>query len=63
MNRRLFTFPSTFLCVFLPLFLAMTPLWAAEEAPIQIEANHMLSVEKTNNVQFSGSYVVGGKNQ
>jgi lipopolysaccharide export system protein LptA len=54
MNRRSFTFPSTFLCVLLSLFLPMTPLWAAEEAPIQIEANHMLSVEKTNNVQFSG---------
>jgi lipopolysaccharide export system protein LptA len=54
MNRRSFTFPSTFLYVFLSLFLARTPLWAAEETPIQIEANHMLSVEKTNNVQFSG---------
>ena len=54
MNRRPLTFSITFFSVFLSPFLAITPLWAAEEPPIQIEANHMLSVEKTNSVQFSG---------
>jgi lipopolysaccharide export system protein LptA len=54
MNRRLVTFLVTLLFVLSSFFLVNDPLWAAEEAPIQIEANHMLSVEKTNNVQFSG---------
>ena len=54
MNRRSITFPITLLSVLLSPLLGMSPLWAAEEPPIQIEANHMLSVEKTNNVQFSG---------
>jgi lipopolysaccharide export system protein LptA len=36
------------------LLLVIRPLLAADDIPIQIEANHMLSVEKTNSVQFSG---------
>jgi lipopolysaccharide export system protein LptA len=54
MNRRLFACPLTVLSILLFPFLTIRPLSAVEEAPIQIEANHMLSVEKTNNVQFSG---------
>jgi lipopolysaccharide export system protein LptA len=54
MNRRSCTFPITLLSIFFFPLLGMSPLWAAEDPPIQIEANHMLSVEKTNNVQFSG---------
>jgi lipopolysaccharide export system protein LptA len=54
MNRRSLAFPITFFSVLLSPFLVINPLWAAEEPPIQIEANHMLSVEKTNSVQFSG---------
>jgi lipopolysaccharide export system protein LptA len=54
MNRRSLAFSITLFSFFLSPFPAISPLWAAEEPPIQIEANHMLSVEKTNNVQFSG---------
>jgi lipopolysaccharide export system protein LptA len=54
MNHRSLIFPLSLLIVAFSTFLLIHPLSAAEEPPIQIEANHMLSVEKTNNVQFSG---------
>jgi lipopolysaccharide export system protein LptA len=54
MNCRSFIFSIASLSVVFSLLLAIRPLSAAEEPPIQIEANHMLSVEKSNSVQFSG---------
>jgi lipopolysaccharide export system protein LptA len=44
----------TVLSVISSCLLVIRPLPAADDPPIQIEANHMLSVEKTNSVQFSG---------
>jgi lipopolysaccharide export system protein LptA len=54
MNCRSFMFWITPLLIIFSLLPAACLLFAADDLPIQIEANHMLSVEKTNSVQFSG---------
>ncbi len=54
MNRRSFMCSVTSFSFIFSFLLVACPLFAAEESPIQIEANHMSSVEKTNSVQFSG---------
>jgi lipopolysaccharide export system protein LptA len=54
MNRRCFIFSITVFSFLFSLSPVIRPLFAVDEPPIQIEANHMLSMEKTNTVQFSG---------
>ncbi|MDR3630350.1 MAG: lipopolysaccharide transport periplasmic protein LptA [Desulfocapsaceae bacterium] len=54
MNRRLFIFSIISFSAILSLFLVIRQGGAAEDLPIQVEANRMLSVEKNNTVQFSG---------
>jgi len=54
MNRRAFRALNISFSVIASLLLVIHSGLAAEDPPIQVEANHMLSVEKTNSVQFSG---------
>ena len=54
MKCRHLTISVFFIWTLISPVLAFQSFSAAGEAPIQIEANHMLSMEKTNSVQFSG---------
>jgi lipopolysaccharide export system protein LptA len=54
MYRRLFRASTLSFFVIASLVLTGHSGVAAEDPPIQVEANHMISVEKNNTVQFSG---------
>lgn len=43
--------------LFLLLLLVTTPAWAANKAPINIEADRMVSLEQKNSVLFSGNVI------
>lgn len=53
--KKLVLLPATLICLFI-YSLALPPISLAEEkAPINIEADHMTSTEKTNSVLFTGA--------
>lgn len=54
MNNRTSVFLPILVTMVCSAFLLIGSFSYADEPPIQIEANHMLSVEDSNSVQFSG---------
>lgn len=53
---KIFSYPRTFSLVLLcTLCFTICPAWSAEKAPINIEADRMVSLEQKNSVLFSGN--------
>lgn len=56
MRPSLLAQPSSFICSLLLLVtLLAAPAWSADKAPINIEADRMVSLEQKNSVLFSGN--------